>query len=62
MSASLEMDSYLNISPNMSYGVLECDNCYVTLLQAYDFVIKDLYVVKRGIICGRLCIVSSQIN
>ena len=35
----------LNVSPKMSYGVLEC--CYVSELHAYDFVIK------RGIICAR---------
>ena len=34
----------LNVSPKMSYGVLEC--CYVSELHAYDFVIK------RGVICA----------
>ena len=38
------MDSNLNISPKMSYGVFEHD--YV-ILHAYDFVIKD-FVIKRG--------------
>ena len=36
----------LNISPKMSYGVLECD-IVVTVLHAYDFVIKD-FVIKKG--------------
>ena len=36
----------LNISPNMSYDVLECD-IVVTELHAYDFVIKD-FCNKRG--------------
>ena len=36
----------LNISPKMSYGVLEYDS-YVTELHAHDFVIK------KGIICAR---------
>ena len=33
----------LNISPKMSYGVLECD-IVVTELRAYDFVIKDCVI------------------
>ena len=36
----------LNISPKMSYSVLECD---VTELHAYDFV------MKKGVICARPC-------
>ena len=36
----------LNISPNMSYDVLEC-YIVVTELHAYDFVIKD-FCNKRG--------------
>ena len=36
----------LNISPKMSYGVLECDS-YVTEFPAYDFVIKD-FAIKNG--------------
>ena len=36
----------LNISPKMSYGVLECD-IIVTQLPAYDFVIKD-FCNKKG--------------
>ena len=44
----------LNISPTMSYGVLECDS-YVTELHAYDFVIKK-FVIKRGVIFARPCI------
>ena len=44
-----------NISLKMSYGVLECD-IVVTELHAYDFVIKD-FVIKRGIICIRPCII-----
>ena len=47
----------LNISPKMSYGVLECDNV-VTELHACDFVIKD-FVTKRGIISARPCILNS---
>ena len=35
----------MNISPKMSYGVLECDS--VTELRAYDFVTKN-----RGVICA----------
>ena len=45
---------YLNISPKMSYGVLECD-CHVIELHAYDLVIKD-FVIKRGVICATPCI------
>ena len=41
----------LNMSPKMSYGVLEYD-CYVTELHSYDFVIK------KGVICARPCISS----
>ena len=37
VNVSHEMDN-LNMSPKMSYGVLECD--IVTELHAYDFVIK----------------------
>ena len=36
----------LNISPKMSYGVLECD-IVVIELHAYDFVIQD-FVIKKG--------------
>ena len=36
----------LNISPKMSYGVLEC-GIAVTELHAYDFVITD-FVFKKG--------------
>ena len=36
----------LNISPKMSYGVLECD-IVVTELHAHDFVIKD-FAIKKG--------------
>ena len=36
----------LNISPKMSYGVLECDIA-VTELHTYDSVIKD-FVIKKG--------------
>ena len=46
--------SNLNISPEMAYGVLECD-IVVTELHAYDFVIKD-FVIKKGIICAGPCI------
>ena len=55
MNISHEMDNNLNISPKMSYGVSECD-IVVTELHAYAFVIKDFYVIKRGIICARPCI------
>ena len=44
----------LDISPKMSYGVLEW---YVTQWQANNFVIKDL-VTKRGVIFARLCILQ----
>ena len=40
----------LNISPKVSYGVLECDTVIVIELHAYDFVIK------RGVICAACCI------
>lgn len=40
VNVSHEMESNLNISPTMSYGVLQCDS-YVTELLAYGFVIKD---------------------
>ena len=48
MNVSHKMDSNLNISPKMSYGVLECDNV-VTEWHAYDFVIKDFYVIKGAL-------------
>ena len=38
----------LNISPKMSYVMLECDT---VILHAYDFVIK-----KGGVICAGPCI------
>ena len=38
---------YLNISPKMSYGVLECD-VVVTEGHAYGFVIKD-FVIKGAL-------------
>ena len=44
----------LNISPKISYGVLECDVMYRI---TYDFVIKD-FVVKKGIICSGPCILG----
>ena len=31
---------HLNVLPKMSYGVLECDKCYITELHAYNCVIK----------------------
>ena len=46
----------LNISPKMSYGMLECD-IVVTELHAYDFIIKD-FIIKRGVICARPCIIK----
>ena len=51
----------LNISPTMSYGVLECD---VVMLQNYMlimFVIKD-FVIKRGIICARPCVLGTPMS
>ena len=45
---SHEMDSNLNISPEMSYSMLEWD-IVVTELRAYDFVIKCFYVIKKGL-------------
>ena len=45
----------LNISPKMSYGVLDYDIVNVTESHAYDFVIKD-FVIRRGIFCARPCI------
>ena len=53
------MDRNVNISPKMSHGVLDCD-CYVTELHAYDFAIKYFYVIKRGVICARPCMVFSN--
>ena len=52
----------LNISPKMSYGVLECDS-YVTELHVYSFAIKD-FVIKRGVTCAGPCVfyVFVQIN
>ena len=48
----------LNISPKVSYGVLECDS-YVTKLHPYDFIRKD-FVIKRGIICAGPCIFAQE--
>ena len=45
----------LNISPQMSHGVLEYD--IITELHAYDFIIKD-FIIKRGVICVRPCILN----
>ena len=42
----------LNISPKVSYGMLECD--IVTELHAYSFVIK-YFVIKMGC-CAKKCI------
>ena len=39
----------LNISPKMSYGVLECYIVYVTELHTYDFAIKD-FVIKQKVL------------
>ena len=36
----------LNISPKVSYGVLECD-IVVSELHGYDFVIKG-FIIKKG--------------
>ena len=47
-NVSHEMDSDLNISPKMSYGVIAC-GIVVIELHTYDFLIK------RGIICARPC-------
>ena len=37
----------LNISPKMSYGVLECD-IVVREVHAYDFVSTQDFVIKKG--------------
>ena len=42
----------LNISPEMSYGVLECD--IVIELRAYDFVIKDFVIHRGNYLCWTL--------
>ena len=39
----------------MSHGVLSA-MLFVTELHAYDCVIKDFYVIKRGVICAGPCI------
>ena len=44
----------LNISPKMSYGVLEW-YCYVIELHTYDFLTKG-FIIKRGVICAGPCI------
>ena len=44
----------LNISPKMSYGVLECDIVMLQNYMLYDFVIK-YFVIKRGVICAGPC-------
>ena len=46
MNVSHKMDSNSNISPKISYGVLESE-IVVTELHACDFVIKDV-VIKKG--------------
>ena len=46
-----------NISPEMSYGMLECD--IVTELHAYDFVIR--FCNKRGVICAGPCTVIQRV-
>ena len=45
----------LNISPKMSYGVLEW--YYVTELHAYDFVIKIFVINKGCYLCQTLYII-----
>ena len=45
----------LNVLPKMSHGVLECD-IVILQLHAYDFIIKD-FLLKRGVICARPCII-----
>ena len=46
----------VNISPEMSYGVLECDS-YVTELHAHDFVLKDFVINQRHYLCWtRYCV------
>ena len=44
----------LNISPKVSYGMLEYDNVILQNYMLYDFVIKD-FVIKRGSICTGPC-------
>ena len=45
----------LNISPKMSYCVLECD-IVVTELHIYDFVIKDFVIKKGHYLCWTACV------
>ena len=54
VNVSRKMGSNLNISPKMSYGVLECDIVIVTELCAYDFVIKDFIIKKGHYLCQAL--------
>ena len=51
MNVSHKMDSNSNISPKISYGVLESE-IVVTELHACDFVIKD-FVIKKGCYLGQ---------
>ena len=44
----------LNISPQMSHGVLEYD--IITELHAYDFIMKDFIIKKGCYLCWTLCI------
>ena len=47
----------LNVSPKMSYGVLECD-IFVRELHVYDFVIKDCEI-KRALFVLPPCILET---
>ena len=63
MNVSHEMDSNLNMSQKMSYGMLECN---IVMLQNYilnnDFVIKDFVMENRGINCARPCIIQPRLT
>ena len=47
---------HLNISPNMSYGGLECDIVMLQNRMLMIFVIKDFVIKKGGVICAEPCI------
>ena len=58
---SHEMDRNLNISPKMSYGVLEC-NISVTELHAYDFAIEDFVIHQEHYLCRALYLSVSKVE
>ena len=43
---------HLNISPKMSYGVLECDIVMLQIYMLMIFIIKDFCSKKKGDICA----------